>query len=142
MWRLIRRALLVTVVVATLALSGAGTTNADGPDFSAFSRSWYAHLMHLVIAEDGSGIALYTQLGRPELPANSVTFLFDSISDDGNTLYGSVISTSEPSRWYRQARVSLSFASPHTAYLQQTGNIVFLCSSGWLDEVPSPPCGA
>jgi len=135
--------MVVTICCLFATTVGAPRARADtSADFTAFSRSWYAHDFRIVVAEDGSSIALYTALGGS--PGYSLIVEFSSVSDDERTAYGKVVVSTDEDlyRWLWGEPISLTFASPHSAYLQQYGTIVFVCSSGWSSEVPQPPCGA
>jgi hypothetical protein len=142
-----RRTLIALIVLLGFSLLTAARVRADSPDFSLFSRGWSVHKGLMVIAADGAAVFEYQPLG-PTNTVYTVTFTFTSVSDDGTTAYGTVVGSNDAGLgrggiygWIPGADVVFTLASAHTAYLQQSGTMVFLCSSGWLDERPVPPCG-
>ena len=142
-----RRVLITLVALVSVSLLTAPHARADSPDFALFSRGWYVHRGIMVVAEDGSALFDYNPLGNTA--SYVLTIQFTGVSDDGNSAFGTVVGSDDPGPyrgglygWIRGADIVFSLASEHTAYLQQSGTIVFLCSSGWLSEVPQPPCGA
>jgi hypothetical protein len=112
------------------------TARGDSPDFSLFSRGWYAHRTLFVVSVDGYGVAVHSQLGRPDT-WDTTTMLFDGLSADGFTAYGTIIGAQSlaPSG----TPVVFSIVSPHTAYLRIGLSSIYLCGPSWEAEDPQLP---
>jgi hypothetical protein len=142
----VRGFLFTVVVLAAIALPT--RLRADGPDFSAFSRSWYIQVAHLVVAEDGSAVVLSAQLGNPS-QGGWETIQFNSVSDDGLTAYGVTIGSGAlTSAAYLTSTeqttgevVALTLVSPHSAWLSSQGNARLFCDADAFTEDPVPNCG-